>query len=116
MATITATTMATPGVRTVTETTLTASDTLPYDPSVNGSILYLRNPTGGALSPTINGSQAPASILVAGYGTLSLAGGLAVGSIPAGQARAIRLDSVSLYLQGTITITGGTGLVASYLQ
>jgi hypothetical protein len=53
MATITATSLAGFGVRAMTETTLTASDILPYDASVTGSVLVLRNPTAGALSPTI---------------------------------------------------------------
>lgn len=116
MAAITSTSMAGPGVRTLAETTLSASDTLAYDPGVHGSILLLRNPTGGALSPVITGSLASAAILVAGYGNVSAAAGLAVGSIPAGQARAIPLDSVSRYLDGTVTITGGSGLVASFLK
>lgn len=116
MAAITATSMAGPGVRTLAETTLSASDTLAYDPGVTGSILVLRNPTGGALSPVITGNAASAAILVSGYGNVSAAGGLAVGSIPAGGARAIPLDSVARYLDGVVTITGGAGLVAAFLK
>lgn len=116
MGVIAATAMSGLGVRVLTETTLTASDTLAYDPGITGSILVLRNPTGGALSPTITGSQAPSVIPVAGYGNVSAAGGLAVGSIAAGAARVVPLDSIKQYLLGTVTITGGTGLVASFLQ
>lgn len=116
MALLNPTALAAGGVRTVTELTLTASDTFVYDAGRPGSILYLRNPTGGALSPTITGSTASASIAVAGFGSVSAATGLAVGSIPAGAARVIPLDSIRLYLDGTITITGGAGLVASFLQ
>ena len=105
-----------PGQRTLNELTLGASDTLAYDPGKPGSLLILRNPTGGALSPTITGSTASASIPIPKYGVVSAAAGLAVGSIPAGAARVIPLDSVSLYLDGVITITGGAGLVASFLQ
>ena len=116
MATITATSLAGFGVRAMTETTLTASDILPYDASVTGSVLVLRNPTAGALSPTITGSTASAAIGVSGFGTVSAAAGLAVGNIPAGAARCIPLDAISKYLSGTVTITGGTGLVAAYLK
>lgn len=116
MGVIAATSMAGLGVRTLTETTLTASDTLAYDSTKAGSILLLRNPTAGALSPTITGSTASAAIPVSGYGNVSAAAGLAVGSIAAGAARVIPLDTIQKYLQGTITITGGTGLVAAFLQ
>lgn len=116
MGVIAATSMAGLGIRAMSETTLTASDTLAYDPTVSGSILILRNPTGGAVSPTITGSTAPASIPVSGYGTVSAAGGYAVGSIPAGGARVVPLDTISRYLSGTVTITGGTGLVAAFLK
>lgn len=116
MGVIAATSMAGLGVRVMTETTLTASDTLAYDATKTGSILVLRNPTGGALSPTITGSLAASAIPVSGYGNVSAAAGLAVGSIAAGAARVIPLDSIKRYLDGTVTITGGTGLVAAFLQ
>jgi len=116
MATITPTSLSGPGVRAVTELTLGASDTFVYDSGKPNSLLYLRNPTGGALSPTITGSTASASITVSGYGVVSAAGGYAVGSIAAGGARVIPLDTIKLYLDGTITITGGSGIVASFLQ
>jgi len=103
------------GVITPTENTLTASDTLVWDQNTPNAILVLRNPTGGALSPTITGSQASASVPVKGFGTVSAAGGLAVGSIAAAATRVIPLDSRREFLQGTITVTGGTGLVATIL-
>ncbi len=97
MGVIAATSMAGLGVRTLTETTLTSSDTLAYD-------------------STKAGSTASSAIPVSGYGNVSAAAGLAVGSIAAGAARVIPLDTIQKYLQGTITITGGTGLVAAFLQ
>lgn len=115
MAAITPTSMIGAGVRAVTEVTLTASDTLAYDPGVPGSVLLLRNPTGGALSPTITGSLASSAIPVDGYGTVSAAS-YAVGSIPAGAARVIPLDSIKRYLEGVVTIAGGAGLVATFLK
>ncbi len=116
MVAITPTDMSVAGVRTAVETTMTASDTLAYDPGKPGSILSLRNPTAGALSPVIVGSLAPAALPVNRVGFINLSAGLAVGSIPAGQRREIRLDSVAEYLAGNVTITGGTGLVATFLQ
>jgi hypothetical protein len=115
MAAITATSMTGFGVRAMSELTLSASDTLPFEPGAPGGVLILRNPTGGALSPTITGSLASTAIPVDGYGTVSAAS-YAVGSIPAGQARVIPLDSIKKYLEGVVTITGGVGLVASYLR
>lgn len=115
MPAIPVTNMSGPGVRAATEFTLTASDTLAYDPGSPGSILLLRNPTGGALSPTIVGSLASASIPVNGFGSVSAAS-YAVGSIPAGAARVIPLDSIKLFLEGTVTITGGVGLIATFLK
>lgn len=116
MAVLNSTSLAGPGVRAVTELTLTASDTFTYDPGRPNGLLYLRNPTAGALSPTITGSTASAAILVSGYGNVSAAAGYPLGSIAAGGARVIPLDTIRLYLEGNITITGGTGLVASFLQ
>lgn len=115
MPAITPTSMIGRGVRAVTEVTLTASDTLAYDPGVPGSVLLLRNPTAGPLSPTITGSLASTAIDVDGYGTVSAAS-YAVGSIPAGAARVIPLDSIKRYLEGIVTITGGAGLVATFLK
>lgn len=116
MAVLTATSMIGPGVRVMSETTMSASDTLAYDPGSPGSVLVLRNPTAGALSPVITGSTASTAIQVSGYGTVSAASYTAIGSIAAGAARVIPLDSISQYLAGTVTITSGTGLVAAFLK
>ena len=114
MATLHNTSIKAGGVITPIETTLTASDVLIWDQNTPGAILVLRNPTGGALSPTITGASANPALPVPGYGPVSAAA-LAVGSIPAGATRVIPLDSRREYLQGTITITGGVGLVATIL-
>ncbi|MFA9232071.1 MAG: hypothetical protein ACEQSU_15205 [Microgenomates group bacterium] len=116
MAAITPTSMTGFGSRVATEVTLSASDTLAYDPGVPGSILTLRNPTGGALSPVITGSLANPAIPIANYGIVSAASYTGIGSIAAGAARVIPLDSISQYLAGTVTITAGTGLVATFLK
>lgn len=115
MALLTNTSLKPGGIITPTDNTLTASDTISWDQNTPNALLVLRNPTAGALSPTITGSTASASIAVSGYGTVSAAAGLAVGSIAAGATRVIPLDSRREYLQGTITITAGTGLIAHVL-
>ncbi|MES2814462.1 MAG: hypothetical protein V4720_06170 [Pseudomonadota bacterium] len=115
MATVAETLGAILGVGTLTETTLTGTaDTFTYKEG-QGQILMLRNPTGGALSPVINGS-ANVATPVDGLGSVNTVTGYAVGSIPAGQARFIPLDSIRLYLKGTISILTGTGLVAALLK
>lgn len=103
------------GVKTVTETTLTGtSDTFTYNPTRN-PILYIRNPTGGSLTPTIDGSGAT-TVPVGGVGSVDISAGKSLGAIGAGAARVIELASISRYLDGTIAITSGTGLVCSLLE
>lgn len=117
MGTLNTTSLAPGGIITPTELVLTASDTINWGPKRRpGSLLVLRNTTAGALSPTITGSLASASIPVKEFGTVSAAAGLAVGSIPAGAIRVIPLDSRKAFLEGILTITGGTGLTASLLS
>lgn len=110
------TSLAPGGTITPAELVLTASDTINWPKRRPGSLLILRNTTAGALSPTITGAQASAAIPVKEYGTVSAAAGLAVGSIPAGAMRVIPLDSRKAFLEGALTITGGTGLTASLLS
>lgn len=99
----------------LTQVTLTGTaDTFTYRQGT-GQILILRNPTGGALSPIIDGAGGT-TVPVPGIGNLSVASGFAVGSIGAGDAVAIQLDTIHQYLQGAIAITSGTGLVASLLR
>ncbi len=98
------------GVAAVTETTLNGSDTLTYTEG-RSKYLILRNPTGGALSPTIDGAGAT-SEYVPGLGTVTTSGGFAVGSIAAGAVKTINLETIKAYLKGVIAIANGTGLVA----
>lgn len=113
MATITKTSTGGTGARALAETTLTASDTFTYAPNT-GMVLSLRNPTAGALSPVIDGN-AGTTVGVPGVGNIDVSGGYAVGSIAAGAAVAIPLDSIRHYLQGTIAVTGGSGLIATLI-
>lgn len=115
MATITATNMGGTGSRAITLTTLTGTaDTFAYNATAS-QVLYLFNDTGGSLSPVIDGSGAT-TIPVSGVGSVDVSAGYAVGSIAAGAAKAIPLDSIRHFLTGTIAITGGTGLVGSLLS
>lgn len=112
MAVITSTSLTGPGQRTMSQIELTGTgDTFTY---VRGQILIMRNATGGALTPIIDGAGGT-TVVRPGVGTIDVSGGYAVGSIAAGAARVIPLDTISSYLKGTIAITGGTGLVCSLL-
>lgn len=111
MPAITATSMLGSGVRTVTETTLNGTDSFTFVPTRHPVITF-RNPTAGALSPTIVGSLATV-VNVAGLGSVSVSGGFAVGSIAAGALRAVPLNTIHEFLKGDITITAGTALIAT---
>ena len=103
-----------PNSSTLTRTTLSASDTLAYVPNT-GMEMYLANNTGGPLTPLFVGSTAPASALIPGGGgaTFSPSAGRAIGPIAANTTVKVKLDDLSIYLQGTVTITGGTGITAT---
>ena len=98
------------GKVTATQTTLNGTDSFTYTPGVT-KYLILRNPTGGAISPVIDGDGATSEYL-AGVGSITTSGGFAVGSIAAGAVSVVDLDAISAYLKGTIAINSGSGLVA----
>lgn len=114
MAAITATAMTGTGKRTLTETTLTGTDSFVYNVPKD-PVLIFRNPTAGALTPVIDGDGGT-TVPAPGIGAVDVTSGYSVGSIAAGAAVVIPLSTISAYLQGTIAITGGTGLVASLLE
>lgn len=114
MAAITPTAVGAAGGTVVTVTTLGASDTLTFNASRN-PVLILDNVTGGALTPKIDGAGGT-TVPVAGVGSVSVASGFTTPSIAAGAKYAIPLKTISAYLQGVITVTGGTGIKASILE
>jgi len=115
MATIAATKTNVSGVVAVTETVLTGTlDTFVYRAGVQ-QVLVLRNATAGALTPVIDGASGT-TVNVTGIGAIDVSAGFSVGSIAAGAVKSIYTDSISAYLNGTIAITGGTGLVATLLE
>lgn len=114
MAAITATDMAGSGSRAVTVTTLGASDTLTFNTDKKPT-LYLNNITGGPLTPLIDGDGGTTTPCP-GVGDVDVSAGLTLSSIGAGDTVAIPLNSISAYLKGIVTITGGTGIEASLLE
>lgn len=108
MAALTQTSKSGPNSRVANVNTLTASDTITYAQG-QGQEIFFHNPTGGSITAVITGSAA-----VTGYppggGQLNYATGLNV-IVPAGASRIVVCDNVQGFLQGNITITGGTGLM-----
>jgi hypothetical protein len=103
------------GTTALTETTLDgATDSLVYN-AAKGPLLILDNPTAGALSPVIDGADGT-TIPCDGVGDVDVSSGFAVGSIAVGDSVAIKLGTIRSFLQGTVSITGGTGLVATLLE
>lgn len=100
------------GPVTITRTTLSASDTLAYSKGSNQK-LFLVNTTAGLLTATLTGNAAT-SISVPGYGgTVSVSGGKAI-PVAANSSVLVELDDIYAYLEGTVTVTGGTGLIAHF--
>ncbi|WP_288063626.1 hypothetical protein, partial [Herbaspirillum sp.] len=114
MATIAATSLNSIAPVTVTETTLTGTDTFVYDPTKT-QYLILRNDTAGALTPNIDGDGATTQYAL-GIGNVDLTGGYTFASIAAGATVVVDLADIKAYLAGTISMTGGTGIVASLLE
>lgn len=110
MAVIAETLMTGTGSRALTVTTLGSSDNLVYKAGA-GQVLILDNVTAGALTPLIDGADGT-TVQVAGVGSVSVASGYTVPSIAAGARAAIPLDSISAFLQGVVTVTGGSGIKA----
>lgn len=114
MATITATSMRGSEAREVTITTLTSSDTFAYN-AAREPVLILDNGSGGALTVTIDGDGGT-TVPVSGVGPVSVAAGYSTPEIADGEVYAIPLRSIEKFLQGTIAVTGGTGISASLLE
>jgi hypothetical protein len=98
---------------TVTQYTLTSSDTFAYTQGAKQS-LSLLNGTASPVTVTLT-SNAPQSLFVAGYGTISTSAGKSV-TVPANGRVHVPLDSISAYLvggTGVVTMTNGTGLTAA---
>lgn len=93
----------------LTVTTLTSSDTLVYRQGA-GQVLILDNVTAGSLTVVLNDSDVTA-VQVEGVGAVSVSAGLST-VIAAGARFAVLLDNSRRRWQGTIAVTGGTGIKA----
>lgn len=94
----------------VTTTVLSASDTLVYAAGSN-QVLELTNDTAGALTANIDGSGST-TLFVQGLGqTVDVSAGFNI-ALAAGQTKQVRLDAISAWLLGTVTITGASGVKA----
>ena len=114
MATLTNTSLAVLGAFTPTKTVLGASDVITFNSGAN-QILVMYNITASPVVVTIDGSTGTTvSVPGAGADTYSVAAGLAV-TVPADGFKVVRLDTVSAYCQGTVALTGGTGVIACIL-
>ena len=112
MAVITATSIKARGQIAVTETTLGASDTFTFN---RGAILILTNDSGGALTPNITGDGGT-TVSQEGLGIVTTSAGYTFSSVANLAVACVRLDTISEYLKGTITVTGGDGMVATLLE
>ena len=116
MPAITATSLRSAGATAVTEVTLDGSDSFTYT-AANNPVLVLRNPTASPITATIDGDGST-TVDVSGVPTpLDVSGGYSTGAIAANTGIVyIRLASIAAYLDGTLAINNGTGLVASLLE
>lgn len=113
MATLASTSINVSGAFTPTKLALGASDTFTYVANAN-SMLMFYNTTASPVVITIDGSGGT-TVDVPGTGTtLSVSSGTTI-TVPANGFKAVRLDTISAYLQGTIAMTGGTGVDACLL-
>ncbi|KTT17965.1 hypothetical protein [Pseudacidovorax intermedius] len=94
--------------------TLTASDSLTVNPD-RKQLLVLTNGTASTITATLLGSTATAADLPGYGGSVSLSAGYPI-AVAANTAQAVELADIALFLQGNVTITGGTGLNAKLFE
>jgi len=99
----------------VSVTTLGASDTIDFKAGVSATLI-LNNVTAGALTPTITGADSvtyPATAL----GNIDTSGGFVFPAVVGvGEVQSIKLDNISGWLQGVITVTGADGIEAQLIE
>ena len=89
------------------ESTLSSSDTITVAPG-KLQLLSLRNATAGTLTLVIDGADGT-TVAIPGYGTVSVASGYSI-VLAAGVQKSVVLSSISMYLQGVVTLTGASGV------
>lgn len=90
-------------------TTLSASDTITFDPTKK-QLLVLRNTTAGSLTVTIDGADGT-TVSFPGAPNISVAAGYPI-VVGIGLSVAVVLSTVSAYCQGVVSLTGASGLTA----
>lgn len=105
MATIASTNINQDGSFAATVSTLTASDTITYQPN---QYILLQNDTVGSLTALIDGDGAT-SQQVAGIGSVDTSSGVSV-VVPAGSTKILNVNSRSAFFKGVVTISGAAGL------
>ena len=115
MATLLPTSLSVAGAILPAATTLTlgASDTFSF--TTNAATLILYNATAGALTPNLDGADGTTVVIPDTGATFSVASGFTFPSIAAGAYAIVRLETIKAYLQGLVTVTGGTGIKAVLL-
>ncbi len=99
---------------TATRTVLGASDTLGYVSGANQK-LVLWNTTASPITLNIDGAGGT-TVSPAGMGqAISIAAGVDV-IVPASSTVVVSCDKFSVYMQGVVTCSGGTGLTAHFYR
>lgn len=91
-----------------TQNTMTASDTMTV--TGNAQMLILNNVTAGILNVVIDGDGGSV-INVDGLGAVDVSAGYTI-NMPVGAVKIVRLITIRSFLQGNVTLTGGTGIKA----
>lgn len=107
MAAITSTDATQVGAFAVSESTLTADDTLTIN-TAKKQLLVLRNDTGGSLTATLDGDGGT-TVTIPGVGVVDVSAGKPI-VVGAGLKVAVVLSTLSAYTKGVVHLTGGTGL------
>lgn len=94
-------------------TTLSADDTITYNPS-RKQLLLFRNTTGGSLTATIDGASGT-TVNAPGLGAVNVAAGKAI-VVAAGASVGVLLSAISGYLSGVVHITGAATLTVQLID
>lgn len=90
----------------IAEQTLTASDTFTFT-NTSRTYLQVNNATGGDLTITITGTGLPVDVSVGGYGKATFTDIQL--TVADNTVQTLNLSNRIQMLQGTVTVTGGTG-------
>ena len=93
-------------------TTLTGTDDFVFN-AQQTEVLILRNTTSSDVTVTIDGSEGTTENCP-GIGPVDVSSGKAL-VVTANESESIVLNSISAFLKGTISVSGGTGVEATIL-